>query len=78
MANVDTKQQLLLRLLSVELSDLVLVGWIVVSSIRSGIAPDNAGFRRSDNPFGFWLSLVLVVTAGVLLAAVMGYVVLAP
>jgi len=76
MANLDPKSQILLRLAAITAADLSLAGWIIWAAIKTGMAPDTSGFRRDQQPFGFWLSLALVVAVGLGFAAALAYAVL--
>jgi hypothetical protein len=76
LANVDPKQQILLRLVAITVADLAMVGWIVRQAFENGASPIFPTIRRGQQPIGFWLLIVALIVAGLGFAAALSYAVL--
>jgi hypothetical protein len=59
-----------LALIIFGLLDLAAIGGILTASLRRGISPDPIGFRRHEDPAGFWLSVGIVVLLGTIILAI--------
>jgi hypothetical protein len=55
------------------LLDLMALGGIVALSLASGVSPDAIGFRREQEPVGFWLSVASVLLLAAVILAVIAY-----
>lgn len=76
MANVQSQQQILVRLTAVTVADIAFVTGIAVDAIREGALLGYAAFGRKEHPVSFWSALALIVIAGIVFAAAVGYAVL--
>jgi hypothetical protein len=55
------------------LLDLIIIGSIVIRSTTSGISPGALGFRRHEQPVGFWLSTGIIILLGIGILTLLAY-----
>ena len=63
----------LLKFIVFGLLDLITIGWIVIRSATTGISPGVLGFRRHEQPVGFWLSTGIITLLGFGILTLLAY-----